>query len=95
MSEPPTTTFVHRIETDAGLLAALERMYQEAMADDPTAGAITHWRPRLRLLLHRYGRDVVIESLMESVEGLSLRHAVILADLADRHPSGRAPAIPV
>ena len=50
------------------------------------------WRDQVAVLLTQFGRDIVIESLVESVPGLTVRHAVIMADLAERRESGRMAA---
>ena len=42
------------------------------------------WRDQLRHLLQQFGRDLVIGTLTEDVEGLSTRDAVVLADLAEQ-----------
>ena len=87
MPSPSTTTFVHRIESDAKLLASISRMYVESIADSPACRKAVDWRPQLRYLLKQFGRDLVIETLTEDVDGLSTRHAMVLADLAEQEES--------
>lgn len=89
---PSTGTFIARVETDQKLLVSIATMYGEARPEDPTCRMVGGWREQLRYLLQQHGRAVVIDALLEDVEGLSMRHAVTLADLAERSPSGRMEA---
>ena len=90
MSDPSTTTFVARISGDRRLLSAIATMYGEALADYPDPHA-RDWREQVRALIHWYGRAVVIEALMEALPDLSMRRAVIVADLAERPASDIIP----
>lgn len=83
----PTTTFLYRVESDRHLLSAVATLYVESLADTPACRKAHGWRDQLSHLLREFGRPTVIETLMERVEGLSMRHAVTLADLAERAPS--------
>ena len=95
MSEPPTTSFVYRVESNRALLAAVRQMYDEATAEDQVAIIAAGWREQLSVLLARFGRALVLESLMEAVPELTLRQAMTLADLVERTPSDRLPAVTV
>lgn len=87
-----TTTFISRIDTDRQLLAVVGTMYQEAVAEHGTDPHARGWREQLAVLITWHGREVVIESLVELVPGLTMRHAVTMADLAMRQPSDLVPA---
>ena len=89
----PTTTFIYRVESDKALLSAVTTLYVESLADTPACRKATTWRDQLSHLLQEFGRAAVIETLMERVEGLSMRHAITLADLAERAPSELVPVV--
>ena len=89
MGSATTTTFICRVESDAALLDAVARMYIESIADVPACRKAAGWREQVRHLVGAYGREVVIEALVEDVDGLTVRHAMILTDQAERGDSGR------
>ncbi len=88
-----TTTFIYRVESDKPLLAAVARLYIASIADTPTCRKAEGWRDQLRHLLREQGRAQVIDDLLDMVDGLTTRHAVTLADLAEQAPSDRVPAV--
>lgn len=90
---PPTTSFIYRVESDKPLLAAVARLYVASMADTPTGRKADGWRDQLRHLLREQGRAQVIDDLMAMVDGLTMRHAVTLADLAEKTPSDLLPTV--
>ena len=90
---PQSTTFLHRIATDAPLLASVARMYVESLADTPACRKAHGWREQVCHLIDQYGREVVVEALMEDVLGLTMRDAVTLVDLAVREESGRMASV--
>lgn len=89
----PATTFTYRIESDKPLLAAVARLYVASMANTPTCRRADGWRDQLRHLLREHGRAQVIDDLMDMVDGLTMRQAVTLADLAEKTPSDLVPVV--
>ena len=65
------------------VLATIATMYAESF---PVP--VSTWREQATHLMEQYGRDVVIESLMSSIEGLTMREACMVAVAAGQE-SGR------
>jgi len=89
---PQSTAFHHRIATDAPLLTSVARMYVESLANTLLSGKAQGWREQVCHLIDQYGREVVVEALMEDVPGLTLRDAVMVAVMAGQG-SGRMAAV--
>jgi hypothetical protein len=84
---PATTTIVARVASDKLLQQAIQGLYGAQAPSRPHQPAHS-WRLQLALLIEWQGRATVIEALQEAAPHLTMRQAVILADLASREESG-------